>query len=240
MVWPVIGAIAGEYLSSEFQGQHNAREASKNRAFQERMSSTAYTRAAHDLKTAGLNRVLAMGNPASTPSGSTSSVDKPNFSQAAINAASAKQAIQLQKAEESLTRQKESESNSSEALNNAMALTQSTQQSLNAANAASAIENAKLIQEQARKVKIEADRGDVMNPFYELGGELTRKLSDWLRNSGKSSNKVVDDVVKTFDDARKSWVFERPIDTIKRKFNEKGDTKVIESQKWPNFKRGRK
>lgn len=240
MVWPVIGAIAGEYLASEFQGQNNSAEAAKNRNWQERMSNTAYTRAAHDLQTAGLNRVIAMGNPASTPSGASSSMDKPNFSQAAISAASAKQAISLQKAEESLTKQKESESKSSESLNGAMALTQATQQSLNTANSAAALENAKLLAEQARKVKIEADRGDVMNPFYEIAGELSQKLSDWLRNSAKGGNKTVEDAVRTFQDARKSWIFERPIDTIKRKFNEKGDTKVIDSQKWPKFKRGKK
>ena len=34
------------------------------------MSNTAYTRAAADLENAGLNRILALGSPASTPGGS--------------------------------------------------------------------------------------------------------------------------------------------------------------------------
>jgi HD-GYP domain-containing protein (c-di-GMP phosphodiesterase class II) len=58
------------------QSQANARE---QMVFQERMSNTAYQRSAQDLEKAGLNRILALGNSASSPSGAMGTVQTPQL-----------------------------------------------------------------------------------------------------------------------------------------------------------------
>lgn len=65
----------------------SADEAEKNRQWQERMSNTAYTRAVLDLKSAGLNPVLAAGatTPASTPAGNAATGIAQTGSQAQVS-----------------------------------------------------------------------------------------------------------------------------------------------------------
>lgn len=81
---PVLG-IAGSLLGGLFgrRGQKDANAqnlaiAREQMAFQERMASTQYQRAAKDLEAAGLNRILALGSPAAAPQGARAQMENPD------------------------------------------------------------------------------------------------------------------------------------------------------------------
>jgi hypothetical protein len=68
MLGALIGAAAG-LGGTLLTNRAQEKAAGKQMDYQLYMSNTAYQRAAKDLEKAGLNRVLALGSPASTPAG---------------------------------------------------------------------------------------------------------------------------------------------------------------------------
>ena len=79
---PFIGNILGGMFGRKGQQETNQLQmqlAREQMRFQERMSSTAYQRAAKDLEAAGLNRILALGSPASSAAGAMAQVQNPEL-----------------------------------------------------------------------------------------------------------------------------------------------------------------
>jgi len=103
----LLGSVVGGIFGSRGQDEANKTNimlARENRVWQERMSNTAYQRAAQDLDKAGLNRILALGSPAGTPSGNVAQVQ--NKADAAMrSAASAAQVKNLVRQNELLAQQ---------------------------------------------------------------------------------------------------------------------------------------
>lgn len=92
-VTSAIGGFVGDLGGAALGAAFNARSASKQMRFQERMANTAYQRAANDLQAAGLNRVLALGSPAISPSGASASMNAPQLGASVNNARTSNAAV---------------------------------------------------------------------------------------------------------------------------------------------------
>jgi len=94
----MLGEIIGGLISKSGQKSANAANlkiAREQMAFQEKMSNTAYQRSSKDLEAAGLNRILALGSPASSPQGASATMQNENAQLGAGVAKGANSAVAL-------------------------------------------------------------------------------------------------------------------------------------------------
>lgn len=193
-MWAALAAVAGaaiNYFSNERTNAKNAQEAKNNRQFQEYMSNTAYQRGAADMEAAGLNRILALGQPASTPSGAQAVMQNPDIVSGAVAAASAKQMIDQSKAEERLINQRENESEATEALALENVLTTRTQGELNTALAGLAEANKGAAESTARLNNAKATQAEKLDPVYRGVNDVLNFLDDKFRSSAKDDGRGV-------------------------------------------------
>ncbi len=207
-----IGGIAGNIIGGLFgrSGQESANRqnlqiAREQMAFQREMSSTAYQRSAADLEKAGLNRILALGKPASTPAGASATMQNKNAALARGMEQAAATAMQSAK-----LRQEIKESNSRIAV-------QEEQKWLTRAQTAESGGRGHLISQQAEESILRQAGIKTQNKIYQLdadiralripGMQAEADLWRWLaRNNIDEISKLVPDVGKALASVMRYYV----------------------------------
>lgn len=184
---------------------HANYSAAKQRHFIRSMDNTKFQRAARDLESAGLNRILALGHPGSTGSPSAPTVSGPEFGATAsrlANTASAKQSVEQSKAQESMVREQENLIRD--------------QQDATKAQAEQARAKARLDNAVAKRTEVVNMPIDKVGPAAE---ELVDDILPGIVSSAKGARELLQSVPRiTPDDVKEG------LNKLRRFYEEKRDT----------------
>jgi len=191
MVWDTVGRLIG----TEMTNRSNARQASANRDFQERMSNTSYQRAVKDMKSAGINPMLAAKvGGASTPSGAVAQVA--DYGQAYSEGRKVDLQRELNKSQVKATNEQANLYSAQAAKARAETVTEMTRPDLSRAQTSAALSSAgqadQAVQESKQRVskmlsEIENIKADTLVKSAEFGVKLSQEqVNQTIRDLNKA------------------------------------------------------
>lgn len=189
-VFSGLGSAVVSGVGGLFGNSSASAEASKNRAWQERMSSTAHQREVADLKAAGLNPLLSANNGAAVGTGATASQANPFVGVPdAVNSAR-----KIDEVDKIALKIKQQEANATTSLQDEMRTTEVTKQRLNSSQEILNSEQAGLA--RMNSVNAVLNRENIIKQGEVYDAQIQRDLSQAGFNSAYGSKILSDKVLQ--------------------------------------------